>query len=135
MTERAFLSIRETAETLGVSADLVYDLTSTGALPCARLGTRKVVPARAIDLLVERTLDAFDLEIAAAALAAAVGPASAVRDDVADDTADVALTGVRRRVQRGASPSGTTGTRANGSPSATAAAPPSRGAPVSLTGR
>ncbi len=44
----------------GVSDDLVHELTARGDLPCLRLGRRKVVPARAIQLMVDAALDDFD---------------------------------------------------------------------------
>jgi excisionase family DNA binding protein len=62
MTERLVLSVAETAEVLGVSDDLVYELTETGQLPCLRFGRRKVIPRRAIDLVIERALERFDPE-------------------------------------------------------------------------
>ncbi len=40
MTERLVLSVAETAEALGLSDDLVYELTETGELPCLRFGRR-----------------------------------------------------------------------------------------------
>ena len=44
LVERLVLSIAEAAEALGVSDDLVYELTERGDLPCLRLGRRKVIP-------------------------------------------------------------------------------------------
>jgi len=58
--DRLVLSIAEAAEALRVSDDLVYELTERGELPCLRLGRRKVIPARAIQLMVDAALDDFD---------------------------------------------------------------------------
>ncbi|MDQ6725165.1 MAG: helix-turn-helix domain-containing protein [Actinomycetota bacterium] len=53
------LSIAEAAETLGVSDDLIYELTARGKLPCLRLGGRRVIPAVAIQAIVDECLDGF----------------------------------------------------------------------------
>ena len=55
-----FLSVAQAAELLGVSDDLVYDLIERGEIPSTRLGRRKVVPRRAIDLVLERAMENFD---------------------------------------------------------------------------
>ncbi len=60
MTDRLVLSVAEAAEALGVSDDLVYELTERGELPCLRFGRRKVIPRRAIELLVESAIADFD---------------------------------------------------------------------------
>lgn len=60
MTDRLVLSVAEAAEALGVSDDLVYELTERGELPCLRFGRRKVIPRRAIHLLVESAIADFD---------------------------------------------------------------------------
>ena len=62
------LSIREAAQILGVSDDLMYELTARGEMPCLRFGRRKVIPRRAIELLVESALEGFEPEAAAARL-------------------------------------------------------------------
>lgn len=67
MNTPAFLSVAQTAVALGVSDDLVYDLVARDVLPAARLGRRKVIPARAVDLLVERALASFDADAVLAA--------------------------------------------------------------------
>ena len=54
------VSVAEAAEALGVSDDLVYELTARGDLPCLRFGRRKVIPWRAIELLVESAVVDFD---------------------------------------------------------------------------
>lgn len=60
VVERLVLSIAEVARALGVSDDLVYELTERGELPCLRFGRRKVVPRQAIDLIISRALANFD---------------------------------------------------------------------------
>lgn len=58
------LSVAKAAKSLGVSDDLVYELIERGQLPCLRLGRRKLIPRRAIELLVENAMDGFDPEAA-----------------------------------------------------------------------
>jgi excisionase family DNA binding protein len=103
MTDRLVLSVAEAAEALGVSDDLVYELTQRGELPCLRFGRRKVIPRRAIELLVEAAIADFDID---AAITILKRPAGAVRRNGTDD-ADPALPArpERRSAQRGASPS------------------------------
>ena len=48
MPTKLVLSIAEVAEVLGVSDDLIYELTARSELPCVRLGRRKVIPTIAI---------------------------------------------------------------------------------------
>ncbi len=60
VVERLVVSIAEAAQALGVSDDLVYELTERGDLPCLRFGRRKVVPRQAIDLIISRALANFD---------------------------------------------------------------------------
>ena len=60
--ESIVISVSEAAELLGVSDDLVYELTQRGELPCVRFGRRKVIPRRAIELVVEAALANFDAE-------------------------------------------------------------------------
>jgi excisionase family DNA binding protein len=62
--EALFVTVREAAELLGVSDDLVYDLVASGELPSARFGRRVMVPRRALELIVERALDGFDPDAA-----------------------------------------------------------------------
>ncbi|MGH9166059.1 MAG: helix-turn-helix domain-containing protein [Acidimicrobiales bacterium] len=54
------VSVAEAAEALGLSDDLVYELTERGDLPCLRFGRRKVIPWRAIELLVESAVVDFN---------------------------------------------------------------------------
>ena len=62
--DRLIVSVGEAADLLGVSDDLVYELTQRGDLPCLRLGRRKVIPRRAIDLIIERAVEGFDATVA-----------------------------------------------------------------------
>ena len=48
-----------TCELIGVSDDLVYELTERGDLPCLRLGRRKVIPRQAIDGIIERPVEGY----------------------------------------------------------------------------
>jgi excisionase family DNA binding protein len=54
--DRHIVSVPEAAGLLGVSDDLVYELTERGDLPCIRLGRRKLIPRTAIEALVERAI-------------------------------------------------------------------------------
>jgi excisionase family DNA binding protein len=62
------LSVSEAAEALGVSDDLIYELLARGQLPCLPLGRRKLVPRRAVELLVERAMDNFEPDVVLAVL-------------------------------------------------------------------
>ena len=62
--DKLIVSVPEAAELLGVSDDLVYELTERGDLPCIRLGRRKVIPRRAIESLVEQAITGFDSDVA-----------------------------------------------------------------------
>ena len=55
------LSIAEAAEVLGVSDDLVYELTARGELPCVRLGRRRLIPVVAIQAIIDGCLDGFQI--------------------------------------------------------------------------
>jgi excisionase family DNA binding protein len=54
------VSVAEAAKLLGVSDDLVYELVERGELPCLRFGRRRLVPRRALDLVIEAALAGFD---------------------------------------------------------------------------
>lgn len=54
------LSVAQAAKVLGVSDDLVYELTARGELPSLRLGRRRVIPRRAIELVIEEAISGFD---------------------------------------------------------------------------
>ena len=58
--DKLVLTVQETAEALGVSDDLVYELTAQGVLPCLHLGRRRMIPRRAVDLLIEECVGSFD---------------------------------------------------------------------------
>ena len=62
MTDRLVLSVAEAAEALGVSDDLVYELTERGDPPCLRFGRRKVIPRQAIELLMESAVADYDTD-------------------------------------------------------------------------
>ena len=55
--EQLVFTVRQAADALGVSDDLVYELTARGEIPCLRLGRRRVIPRRAIEQLLERAVD------------------------------------------------------------------------------
>ena len=61
MPTKLVLSIAEAAEVLGVSDDLIYELTARGELPCLRLGRRKVIPTVAIQAVIDGTLEGFPI--------------------------------------------------------------------------
>lgn len=60
MTDRLVLSVAEAAEALGLSDDLVYDLTERGELPCLRFGRRKLIPRQAVELVIQQALEHFN---------------------------------------------------------------------------
>jgi excisionase family DNA binding protein len=87
MTDRLVLSVAEAAEALGVSDDLVYELTQRGELPCLRFGRRKLIPRRAIELLVEAAIADFDLDGVLTSLGRPTEPVSSNGTDPADAVA------------------------------------------------
>ena len=58
---RLVVSVAVAAEMLGISDDLVYELIEREQLPCLRLGRRRLIPRRAIELLVESAMSGFCL--------------------------------------------------------------------------
>ena len=58
--EPLVLTVAEAASVLCISTDLVYELVHRGRLPCLQLGRRKVIPRKAVELIVEHTLARFD---------------------------------------------------------------------------
>lgn len=68
VAERLVLSVAEAADVLGVSDDLVYELIARRELPCLRFGRRKVIPRRAIELVIEEALEGFDPRLVTAGL-------------------------------------------------------------------
>lgn len=67
-------SVAEAAKALGVSDDLIYELTERGVLPCLRLGRRKVLPVRVIEAVLEECLDDFKPAQVLASLGIVEGP-------------------------------------------------------------
>ena len=57
--DKLVLTVQETAEMLGLSDDLVYELTAQGALPWLHLGRWRVIPRRAVELTIEQCLGSF----------------------------------------------------------------------------
>lgn len=57
MTARLAYTVQETAASLGVSTDLVYDLVSRGELNAVRAGRRKLIPAESLELWIERNTE------------------------------------------------------------------------------
>jgi excisionase family DNA binding protein len=57
MTARLAYTIQETAASLGVSTDLVYDLVSRGELNAVRAGRRKLIRAESLELWIERNTE------------------------------------------------------------------------------
>lgn len=61
--ERLVLSVDETAVMLGVSPDLVRNWLDAKVLPeMPRWSRRRLVPRKAIELIIEQTLDGFHPE-------------------------------------------------------------------------
>ncbi len=50
---RLTLSIPETAQLLGISRGLAYDLARRGEIPTLQFGRRRVVPRAALDALLD----------------------------------------------------------------------------------
>jgi excisionase family DNA binding protein len=57
MTARLAYTIQETAASLGVSTDLVYDLVARGELHAVRAGRRKLIRAESLELWIERNTE------------------------------------------------------------------------------
>ena len=58
LAQRMALSVEEAGALLGISRDLAYDLVASRQLPSVRLGRRLVVPRRALEEALERSLEA-----------------------------------------------------------------------------
>ena len=56
--QRLTMSVEEASEALGISRSLAYELVRGGEIPSLRLGRRVVVPARALEDLVEHASEA-----------------------------------------------------------------------------
>jgi excisionase family DNA binding protein len=52
-TPRTFYNVHEVAEMLGMSAMTVYRAISAGEFPAVRIRSRLIVPAKAVDAMVE----------------------------------------------------------------------------------
>lgn len=75
--EALFVPVKEAAAMLGISDDLVYDLAARGELPCATFGSRRMIPRRAIELVLDEALAGFDPAALLVTLADAAGSAEA----------------------------------------------------------
>lgn len=54
MADRLTLTITETAEVLGVSRPTVYQLIKTADFPCLAIGSRRLVPKKALEAWIEK---------------------------------------------------------------------------------
>ena len=54
MTDKEFLSVREFKDKVGVSSNLIYEQLRKGVLPSVRIGGRILIPADALQQLMER---------------------------------------------------------------------------------
>ena len=52
--DKEFLSVKEFKDRLGVSSNLIYEQLRKGALPSVRLGGRILIPADALQQLMEK---------------------------------------------------------------------------------
>ena len=52
--DKEFLSVKEFKDRLGVSSNLIYEQLRKGALPSVRLGGRILIPADALQQMMER---------------------------------------------------------------------------------
>lgn len=106
---RATLSIAETAEVFGVSQRLIYDLVDRGELPSIELGRRKLVPARAVELVLEAAVDGFDPNRVLAPLAVVAGSSSDAGEPGDGVTTGGASASSRPGATRGEGSTGTAG--------------------------
>jgi excisionase family DNA binding protein len=68
------ISVAEAAAALGVSDDLIYELLATGELPHVQLRRRKLIPRRAVEMVVAQAMTGFDPAQATRALTGAAPP-------------------------------------------------------------
>ena len=61
-SERLTLTVEEAGELLGISRALAYEMARTGRLPTLRFGKRIVVPKKAIENMLERSVPAIARE-------------------------------------------------------------------------
>lgn len=59
-TEALVVSVTDAAVMLCISERLVYKLIAEGDLPVVNLGTRRLIPRRAIDMVIDRSMARFD---------------------------------------------------------------------------
>lgn len=55
--DRLTYTVHEAAHALGISTRLVYKLAAAGELPSLRLGQRVLIPAKALDAMVQRAAE------------------------------------------------------------------------------
>ena len=77
--DRLVMSVAEAALALGVSDDLLYAVVARGELPSLRFGRRRVIPRRAVELLVESAVEGFDPSPAVSSLTGGRGPGVGLR--------------------------------------------------------
>jgi excisionase family DNA binding protein len=53
---RLTLTVEEAGELLGISRALAYEMSRTGRLPTVRCGNRIVVPKKAIETMLQRSV-------------------------------------------------------------------------------
>lgn len=56
MENAQLVSIVEAAQRLGVGRSMIYELLGEGSLPSIRLGTRRLIPVKALDELIEKRM-------------------------------------------------------------------------------
>lgn len=136
MIPAEFVSVADAARALAVSDDLIYDLVDRGELPCTQFGRRKLIPRRAIELVIERAMANFDPDALLITLAGAAGPSSAAGPpNPGADTAPESVSLLRSNgVTRVEGSTGPTGSEAIPAPGMGEHAAPS-GAPVSALRR
>jgi excisionase family DNA binding protein len=54
--QRLTLTVEEAGDLLGISRALAYEMARTGQLPTLRFGKRIVVPKKAIETMLERSV-------------------------------------------------------------------------------
>ena len=54
LADKAYFSVKEFKDRLGVSSNLIYEQLRKGALPSVRLGGRILIPADALQQLMEK---------------------------------------------------------------------------------
>jgi excisionase family DNA binding protein len=57
-SDRLTLTVEEAALRLGISRTLAYELVRQGKIPSLRLGRRRLVPVRALDLMLHEAVSA-----------------------------------------------------------------------------